>query len=430
MRLTILNLKYSPNLGDGVIAECLEHSIKEQPQITEIDSCDLAGRASYGQGLNKSRQPIRAVISRLPKSLRTPALSFALIVLISSKLRGFYRSKLQHTDLVLIGGGQLISDEDMNFCRKIEAAVSSIARPNAAIGLHAVGVARHFTPKGLSLFQRAFAKQLSLVNVRDSKSIERWHANFETPIAEKVWDPGFLASDLYGTPESPARKRPLIGIGITNPDTLALHHDGSSPALSRDGYLEYFVNLVARSIHHELDVELFTNGAFDDQTFAEQVLEAYRQQAPGSHDRVRLAKRPTTPKELSLTIANYDGLIAHRLHANIIAFSYEIPHVGLGWNSKMEGCFSEIGRRKYLLLGHEQSDAERAISLMQDAMMDPIDSDLLSSVKKQINEQTAAAVKQLERVALERSEDSNLRGSRPQVGPESKTNLDRSETDV
>jgi polysaccharide pyruvyl transferase WcaK-like protein len=421
MRLSILNLKFSPNLGDGIIAECLEHSIGRVPQVTQVDSCDLAGRTRYGQGLNRSRQPVRALISRLPNSLRSRVTSLALIMLISSKLRWFYRSKLRNTHFVLIGGGQLISDEDMNFCRKISSALSTVAKPDTAIGLHGVGVANHFSPKGLSLFQKAFAKRLNLVKVRDRESVERWHANFGTPAAEKVWDPGFLVSDLYAAPDIAERRRPLIGIGITNPDTLALHHDGCSPAIPRGEYIDFFAKLIKKSHQHGRDVELFTNGAFDDQQFAEQFLAHYHQTAPDSHHQVSVAERPTTPKELSVTIARYDGLIAHRLHANIIAFSYGISHVGLGWNSKMEGCFSEIGRSKYLLSADELSDADRAIELLNEAMMDPIGSDQIAAIKEQIHQQTTATVEKLEQVILKHSESSGLRGASRQVMLESKT---------
>ena len=50
-----LNVKYSPNLGDGLLAECLEAELRSARPGVETRSIDLAGRTAYGEGLKHRR---------------------------------------------------------------------------------------------------------------------------------------------------------------------------------------------------------------------------------------------------------------------------------------------------------------------------------------------------------------------------------------
>jgi hypothetical protein len=50
-RIALLNVKYSPNLGDGLLSECLEaelaHTFQAIAPGTQVFSIDLAGRRAY-----------------------------------------------------------------------------------------------------------------------------------------------------------------------------------------------------------------------------------------------------------------------------------------------------------------------------------------------------------------------------------------------
>ena len=108
MKISLLNVKYSPNLGDGIIAECLEHALSQSDEVSDVSSCDLAGRTEFGKGLNGSRQKIRRVFSLMPKGIRQFFMSCVLKALVKFKLRQHYADTLRGSDCVLIGGGQLI----------------------------------------------------------------------------------------------------------------------------------------------------------------------------------------------------------------------------------------------------------------------------------------------------------------------------------
>jgi hypothetical protein len=48
-RIVIFNVKYSSNLGDGLIALCLESAIRTALPGAAVDSQDLAGRTKFGR---------------------------------------------------------------------------------------------------------------------------------------------------------------------------------------------------------------------------------------------------------------------------------------------------------------------------------------------------------------------------------------------
>ena len=371
MKLTLLNVKYSPNLGDGIIAECFEHALAAAPGVEAVNSCDLAGRTHFDKSSNRFRQTIRSFLDHLPSSIRRFMSIAILRQLVSSKLRAHFARELDGADVAIIGGGQLIADAELNFPIKIYEASRTARENGAAIAVHGVGVGAHFSRKGKELFQAAFEGGLASVQVRDQRSANRWAQNFGTTPVPQVWDPGLLSSQVYGMPERPSRSRKLIGIGITQPATLNLHSDSKTGLMTKADWLGFYVGLAEYCIARDCDVELFTNGAFNDQIFAGQIVDQLKRNAQIS-DRVSLAAALQIPEELAHLISSYDAIVAHRLHANIIAYSYAIPHVGLGWDTKMEGFFEATSRDEFLISSFETAAAEQVGRTLFSALDVPI----------------------------------------------------------
>ena len=69
VKLFIFNVKYSPNLGDGLLSECLELELRRAIGRPEVVSLDLAGRDQYGPG-SWRREFALTLLERLPARLR------------------------------------------------------------------------------------------------------------------------------------------------------------------------------------------------------------------------------------------------------------------------------------------------------------------------------------------------------------------------
>ena len=360
MKVALLNVKYSPNLGDGIISECLEHTIGTIAPSIQVESCDIAGRTEYGSGLNASRLRIHQLLDRLPSFLKTLVSATLLRLLIQTRLKSHYQRHLEGCDAALIGGGQLIADNLLNFPLKLASACRIARKNNLSIAVFGVGVASSFSRKGMSLFRKAFGDALLFARVRDQDSVTRWDRNFKTPPADLVNDPGLLTSAVYPAPNRPKRQKPLIGIGITHPSTLKLHSDQKTDIQSLSDWIAFYIDLVQTLSAKGIEIELFTNGAGDDVLFAKLIADALQNQS-AADERVAVVDNMAHPSDLAMCIAKYDGIIAHRLHANIVAFSYAIPHVGLAWDSKMHGFFARAERLPFLVENlHRAKTAEIA----------------------------------------------------------------------
>jgi polysaccharide pyruvyl transferase WcaK-like protein len=137
------------------------------------------------------------------------------------------------------------------------------------------------------------------------------------------------------------------------------------------------------------NVAFFTNGSFDDQAFLDECRPALM--APGGASpagKITFAPHPKTPRELVRQISVFDGVIAHRLHANIIAYAYKIPHIGLGWDKKLPAFFHSVGRDAYALSVNE-SNAETIVARLENALAEGIDEKTHARVVREARDEIA-----------------------------------------
>ncbi|RYD26520.1 MAG: polysaccharide pyruvyl transferase family protein, partial [Lysobacteraceae bacterium] len=59
MRIVVFNVKYSPNLGDGLLSECLEEELRSCGDDVSVVTVDIAGRTDYGTSGRNRRALLR-----------------------------------------------------------------------------------------------------------------------------------------------------------------------------------------------------------------------------------------------------------------------------------------------------------------------------------------------------------------------------------
>ncbi|EKF18440.1 polysaccharide pyruvyl transferase, partial [Nitratireductor pacificus pht-3B] len=70
MKLLVFNVRYSPNLGDGVLALCLEAALRQAVPGLTVETIDLAGRDAYGAAGGARRRQALTLLGWLPAGLR------------------------------------------------------------------------------------------------------------------------------------------------------------------------------------------------------------------------------------------------------------------------------------------------------------------------------------------------------------------------
>lgn len=344
-RIVLLNVKYSPNLGDGLLSECLERELARALPDCEVTSIDLAGRTGYPSGYGRTRGTALALLERLPGRLRRCAAWTMLRLVIAVRLRRHYSAGLEGAEAVIVGGGNLLTDADLNFPMKISDALAQAARRDLPVVIYAVGVSSRWSRWGSRIFAQALERsRLAWASVRDEGSQRAWQrhfAGYAVPPAQLTVDPGVLASSHY--PQS--LRRPgtrKIGVCITDPLAVRYHSDAACAA-----NLEAWYPAALRSlVEHGFEVVLFTNGSPEDREYLHHRLHAWVRQAKGP---VMLGRSFNTPGDLAALVSGCDAIVGHRMHACIAAYSFGIPAIGLRWDEKLDSFFRLAGRAEHML---------------------------------------------------------------------------------
>lgn len=371
MKIAVFNVKFSENLGDGILAQCLEKALCRDGGI-EVESIDLAGRADFGATSPHRRSAVR-VLHVLPFFARRLAVTHAL----RSKLRALgdeWDRKIADADAVVLGGGNLFQDDDLNFPLKIGTLLDRIHRSGKPFAIYAVGVSGAWSPRAHQLFQRVEDTNLVYLSVRDAVSRDNWRRHLPGgQMPSVVPDPGLFARDLVTTSAVASANdgERVVGICVTDPLILA-RHSGRRPRGICFGTVGEYVELIRLLVLRGDRVHLFSNGAREDQAFAERVFFDDRLAPSRAGGMLQLAARSCTPRELMEVLRSNSVVLAHRLHACIAAFALGIPHVGLGWDQKVESFFQSVGRESYFADGPAITP-ERVALLVAEAAESGID---------------------------------------------------------
>lgn len=344
--IAIFNVKYSPNLGDGVIAECLESELRRCNPMLEPRSIDLAGRSGFASSNGKGRGRLLSVLELLPDAIRGLLVPRMLRALVHFSLKERWSAAMVDCRAAIIGGGALFADHDQNFPIKLAGVLNLCGARKLPVAIAHVGVTRGWSSAARKRVGEALQKTAIISNsVRDEPSVGNWVSElgkFEVPTPHVAPDPGLLSCFTYGkAPKPPVQgASPKVGICATSPLVLRLH--GDKQAASRvESWLRAGIDeLLARGN----EIFLFSNGSPEDEKFREAVASQFRGRS-GFH----LAPCFTTPGELARYIAHLDCVIAHRLHACIIAYSYRIPAIGLTWDRKLDSFFASVDRSHFVI---------------------------------------------------------------------------------
>lgn len=337
-KILICAVPFSDNLGDGVIAASLAHIAALKYPQANIEFLDIAGRVGF-QEENLRGGGAFEVFAKLPSVLRS------LIVFLYC-LKGYFlawrknwKAAVSDADLIVIGGGQLFCDVALNFPAKLYF-LSRLLRGKRVV-IVSVGVTAKWSFWGRFLIKR-FLKNARPVfyATRDKDSASNLHTHFRIPRGSirVVPDPALVCADAFSEELSPEKSWD-IGICVSSLDALVMN---SEYANSNSTQSARFFSTLAASLHAQgKRVLYFTNGASEDN----KVLSEISSEAGALKSGFLV---PRHPDELVSLISACSCIVAHRLHANIVAYSLNIPSIGMNWDKKVESFFELTKRKRYL----------------------------------------------------------------------------------
>lgn len=387
MRVAVVNVKFSPNLGDGLLAECLEAELRASTPGLETVAIDLAGRVRYGEGGLRNRKAAMAILDLMPPVLRRMVVGVMLGRVARRSLRPAWREILAGCDAVVLGGGNLMSDNDLNFPIKIRAALAEAKVAGLPLGVFGVGVADNWSEPGEAMFREALG-QSRLVHavVRDTRSQSIWKKRLGpagVQDADVCRDPAVLTARHFpAAPREGGASR--IALGVTDPLALKYHSDLS--LASATTLTDWNVDLVKAMIAKGWQVSVFTNGSPEDRTYLDGLTSRLKSLPGGGPD---IAPAFETPTELAHFISSHDMVMAHRLHACICAFAYAIPNIGFTWDRKLNSFFEAVGAGDNVIDAGVKPVVD-TITLAENVLAKGIDPTIHAEVVEQARTQVAA----------------------------------------
>jgi polysaccharide pyruvyl transferase WcaK-like protein len=270
-----------------------------------------------------------------------------------------WESSLSGASALIIGGGQLLMDNHLDFPMKLRDIVRVACSLGVDIHFSAcgVGVGRPWSSIGSQLLRNALL-EAHTVTLRDKFALSKLQELVPSLSPLVTFDPAIWASEVYGASQGKTNDN-LIGLGVIDLRKINVYnpHQGN---LSQQDLTDFWLGVVGELHQRGIAFEIFTNGSAYDYAFAAKIAKAVKEKLSIA---CPLAKRPLRPRDLALGISRYTAVVAFRLHASIIATSYGIPVVGLAWDDKVRSFYEETGREKLCLNIHE-CDSEDVLATL------------------------------------------------------------------
>jgi len=270
-------------------------------------------------------------------------------------------ASVRNSDMVIVPGGGMIKYRVENLPVAMDRVTSRAEHYGIPTFFNAVGV------EGFDAEDENCRLLCDMLSCKCIKGItSRDYADFLNTNylpahlrAKRVSDPAVWAEEVYDVSKNP--ESDVVGLGVGRP---GLFNDYGLD-FPEDKQLELWKKIIDILESKGVKWKLFTNGLPKDEEFLTKVLEF-----AGKEDKREdyTLQRPETSEKLVKNIAQFKGIIALRMHANIIAFALDIPSVGLVWNEKMS-CFGESIGVPHRFITYDKFSAEYITDVLDDALL-------------------------------------------------------------
>lgn len=381
VKICFVGLYNEKNLGDPIIGDCVEW---------------LYARALTPEAIHAKRLTVDClnynptIVTRITNSLRRLArkpLYHLFHSIISREYTKYYLKEIKGSQLIVVVGGGLIKYTTQYFGFGLQGLLKAAAKENINVVFNAVGVEGYDknNSRCKKLKKILHLPALKKITTRDDIDtlIYNYMGGSPNIPCNLVCDPAVWASEVYGITRK--LKSNVMGIGVCREDMLQAHGYG----ISSSAFFDFYVTLVKTLAKEDHQVELFTNGLPEDNKTAIKIKQTLGEAGLEIDCRI-----PTSSKELVEIVSNYKCVVAARLHACIIAYSLEIPVIGLVWNDKLLFFGKNIGCEHYFIKPHDLSvDFVRA--QLEDALNHPYDQTVRERYRASIEEDICSSVKNL-----------------------------------
>ncbi|WP_449277064.1 polysaccharide pyruvyl transferase family protein [Leucobacter sp. GX24907] len=378
IRILLLTNRDSDNIGDQIIEATVISLIKGVMENLGIpdDGYSINSRAA-------------GIISKKYMRTREP------------ELLAPARKAISEADVVIFGGAPLFNYSYQNFYLRTIKTLELAEEYGVPVIFSSIGVEafEENNPKCLELKKALSMSCVKQITTRDDfESLQKYVEGTGTPI-DHVADPAVFADIVFRErPEPILRMRSRVKRSLIRIVKLVLGRSTAQPSQSadivgaeaekrkriglvvtragifKDNGIDFSESdqrrfwLATRKVllKRGYEVRLLTTGHFSDEVFLDSLVKD--KGLPASEAAVVI----NTPEGLIKELTACDGVIAYRLHANITAFAYGIPSVGLNWNFKVPYFYEAVGYGRRALES-ERWTADSVVPTLEAAMSEGVE---------------------------------------------------------
>lgn len=351
-KILLVGLFKDKNLGDPIIGESVEYlycKIRPDDSITRINLDEIEKHNNIF---------IRVLVKFHLKFNMSPSL------IINKLYEKYFTSFVQNSNLVIVAGGGLIKFEAQYFYG-LRALLNICKQFNVPMAINSVGVEGYDerNKKCQSLKNALQIDSLKYLSTRDDIGllIKSYYDGTPTVFCEKVADPAVWIAEKYGIKRK--SNSCVIGIGIGNFNLFSRY--GSK--LSYNYIKVIYIQVIKKLIEENEIVELFTNGLSDDNKCLLEIVEMFNEFGINLKYHI-----PSNNESLVKIISGFKGIIASRMHSCIIAYSLDVPAVGLVWNKKLSLFGQNIGAGEYFIEPESMNPVE-IVDRLKDSVINGYD---------------------------------------------------------
>ncbi len=340
-RVAIAGESFSTNVGDRAIHGCLCYLLKQLDPTIEAISIDISGRIPVTRGDSRLHSKQRMALLSSAPGFRLPIMLMKIAHHQLKILQGQFdkvQENLETADLLIIGGGQLLMDDGLNFPLKLSTLTRQAQSLNLPYHFSACGVGQAWSHLGGTLFRRMLANAQS-ITLRDHLSQDRLSHLVPGIESSVTFDPAIWAASVYPV-RSSHQTDVRIGLGVLNQSEGNLHLP-QKKRFSKRAWTDMWMDLLGKLAVDNYPVEIFTTGSPADYVFARELFAVAQNEG---WQMVSLAPFPDSPETLLAALSGYSVVVAARLHAAVLANACGVSSVGLAWDQKVKAYYAETGR--------------------------------------------------------------------------------------
>ncbi|MBQ3782522.1 MAG: polysaccharide pyruvyl transferase family protein [Lachnospiraceae bacterium] len=277
---------------------------------------------------------------------------------------------VRYSDVIVFAGGGLVKYKQEKFYEYVSEIIEVAEQEQIPVYFNGVGV-EHYDEddERCQMLKNALNKNCvkEFVVRDDVETLKNDYIENPNIKIVKAIDPVVSCSKIYQIKRQSKSK--VIGLGIIRSE---IFEDYGISGIDKQQQLDFWKNITKLVEKAGYQWQLFTNGLNADAEFAKEVL-AYC--GKDKEQELYLAEQATSARQLVRQISRYCGIIAGRMHSNIIAYGLEIPSIPIVWNDKIKYWGESIRYEERLLLPEE---------FQADIAMEKLVTSLKQGVRKRI----------------------------------------------